>query len=199
MIRLKQILKEFPETSSAADITEKELKTAKIVVNGLINRGFSRIGAVGLAGNISVESRFKTSATDGNKAEGLCQWQAARLKALKAFADAKGKGYTSLSLQLDFMKYELLDSYYTNDKYIPGVPKSLIFIDHGDEIGYSKKKPRRDVESVITETKNYINSITSNVSETTKNLRKNVFRPTASLAHEDRRVANALKINDYTK
>jgi len=197
MIRLKQILKEFPETSSAADITEKELETAKIVVNGLVKRGFSRIGAVGLAGNISVESRFKTAATDG-RAEGLCQWQGKRLTALKAFADAKGKGYTSLSLQLDFMKYELLDSYYTNDKYISGVPKGLIFINHGGKIGYSKKKPRRDT-AATTESKNYAKSITSNVSETTKNLRKNVFRPTASLAHEDRRVANALKINDYTK
>ncbi len=198
MIRLKQILKEFPETSSAADITEKELKTAKIVVNGLINRGFSRIGAVGLAGNISVESRFKTSATDGNKAEGLCQWQGKRLTALKAFAKSKGSSYTSLSLQLDFMKYELLDSYYTNDKYITGVPKGLIFINHGGKIGYSKKKPRRDT-AATTESKNYIKSITSDVSQTTKNLRKNVFRPTASLAHEDRRVANALKINDYAK
>lgn len=196
MIKLKNILTEAPESSSA-DITEKELKTAKIVVHGLIQRGFGRVGAVGLSGNISVESRFKTAATDGI-AEGLCQWQGLRLTALKAYATAKGKSYTSLSLQLDFMKYELLDSYYTNDKYIAGVPKGLIFINHGGDIGYKKKTPRRDT-AATTETKNYIKSITSDVSETTKNLRKNVFRPTASLAHEDRRVANAVKIDDYAK
>ena len=126
MIKLRQILTESPELSSAADITEKELKTAKIVVNGLVKRGFSRIGAVGLAGNISVESRFKTAATDG-RAEGLCQWQGKRLTALKAFAKSKGSSYTSLSLQLDFMKYELLDSFflkcwYTNLAYKLCVP-----------------------------------------------------------------------------
>ncbi|CAB4175456.1 hypothetical protein UFOVP972_198 [uncultured Caudovirales phage] len=180
------------ESTAAADITPAELKTAVSTVNGLIKRGFTKIEAIALAGNMSVESRFNTAASDG-KAVGLCQWQGTRLKALKAFAAAKGKSHTDFETQLNFIKYEMKD-YYLD--YINGVPKLLVYINSGttDKPKYIKTlKEYPKSQSISRDFKNAVAAGTT-VSSLTREICNRVLAPLASSSHIERRVANALKI-----
>lgn len=176
-----------------ADITQDEIKKASLVVNGLIKRGFTKIEAISLAGNMSVESRFKTDATDG-KAVGLCQWQGERLTALKSFAKAKGKLHTDLDLQLDFIKYEMKDYYL---QYIQGVPKELVYVNTGTISAPKYVKARKDLPTTQAISRDFSTSLgnAKTVSELTKELCNRVFKPQASVSHIDRRVANAVKIS----
>ena len=180
------------ESTSGADITPAELTKAVTVVNGLIQRGFTKNEAISLAGNMSVESRFKTDATDG-RAVGLCQWQGARLTALKSYAKSKGIVYTEMSLQLDFIKYEMKNYYLP---YVNGVPKDLVYINSGTTSAPKYIKTRKELTKASAESRNFENGIKgkTTVSDLTGSLCDNVFRPTASLSHRDRRIANALKI-----
>jgi hypothetical protein len=183
---------EGSESTTAADITSAELKTAVTVVNGLISRGFTKNEAVSLAGNMSVESRFNTAATDG-KAVGLCQWQGARLKALKAFAAAKEKAHTDLETQMDFVKHEMKDYYLP---YVSGVPKDLVYINSGTSTVPKYTKTRKELTKTQAISRDFETATIAgkNVSDLTKELCNRVFKPTASLSHMDRRVANAIKI-----
>jgi hypothetical protein len=176
-----------------ADITADELKKASLVVNGLIKRGFTKTEAISLAGNMSVESRFKTDATDG-RAVGLCQWQGERLTALKSFAKAKGKAHTDLELQLDFIKYEMKDYYL---QYIQGVPKELVYVNSGTVSAPKYIKTRKELTNTQAISRDFATSIGSatSISSLTKELCNRVFKPQASVSHIERRVANALKIS----
>ena len=201
MIRLKTLL---VEVASGNGITKENLANAKQIVNGLVARGFTMLEAVGLAGNMSVESSengvwFDTAASDG-KAYGLMQWQSDRLTALKSFAKYKGTSISSLSTQLDFAKFELKDCYllYPTDKtkkikeqLIPGIPVGLVYIVN------SKGKPSipRHFTAADTETKNFKLSIKGTIKDTTAALTANVFRP--SIPHVDQRIANAIAISNY--
>jgi hypothetical protein len=186
------------ESTAAADITPTELTKAVTVVNGLIKRGFTKNEAISLAGNMSVESRqppnpaFNPSATDG-RAVGLCQWQGDRLKALKAYAKSKGLEHTTMSVQLDFIKYEMKDYYLP---YVQGVPKELVYINSGTTSAPKYIKTRKELTKATAESRNFENGIKgkTTVSDLTGSLCDKVFRPTASLSHRDRRIANALKI-----
>lgn len=186
-------LNEDVESMSAADITADELKKAITVVNGLTQRGFTKNEAIALAGNMSVESRFKTDATDG-KAVGLCQWQGDRLKALKAYAKSKGLAHTEMSVQLDFIKYEMKDYYLP---YVQGVPKELVYINSGTVSAPKYIKTRKELLKTSAESRNFENGVKgkTSVSDLTGSICDKVFRPTASLSHRDRRIANAVKIS----
>lgn len=186
-------LNEDVESTSAADITADELKKAITVVNGLTQRGFTKNEAIALAGNMSVESRFKTDATDG-KAVGLCQWQGDRLKALKAYAKSKGLAHTEMSVQLDFIKYEMKDYYLP---YVQGVPKDLVYINSGTTSAPKYIKTRKELLKTSAESRNFENGVKgkTSVSDLTGSICDKVFRPTPSLSHRDRRIANAVKIS----
>ena len=187
--------------------TLENLKQAAVIVNGLIKRGFSQLEAIALTGNMSVESAeagvwFDTNATDG-LAFGLMQWQGARRTALDAYAKFKGMSKTDLSLQLDFVKFELKDGYliYPNDssksvkeQTVPGIPTNLVFIVNKEG---KPTKPRVFISSADTEVKKFNKSIKGTISDTTAALTANVFRP--STPHTDRRVANAMAIANYIK
>lgn len=179
--------------SAAADITSDELKKAISVVNGLVQRGFTKNQAISLAGNMSVESRFKTDATDG-RAVGLCQWQGARLTALKSYAKSKGVAHTDMSLQLDFIKYEMKDYYLP---YAQGVPKDLVYINSGTTSAPKYIKTRKELSSTSAESRNFEKSVNgkTTIADLTGSICDKVFRPTASLSHRERRIANALKIS----
>lgn len=201
MIRLKSLL---IETTGA---TPENLKQAAVVVNGLIKRGFSQLESIALAGNMSVESAeggvwFDTNATDG-LAFGLMQWQGPRRTALEAYAKFKGMAKTDLSLQLDFVKFELKDGYLIypddssksiKDQTVPGIPTNLVFI--VNKAG-KPTKPRIFISGADTEVKKFNKSIRGTISDTTAALTANVFRP--STPHTDRRVANAIAISNYIK
>lgn len=179
--------------TGGADITSEELKKAVQVVSGLVSRGFTKNQAIALAGNMSVESRFKTDATDG-KAVGLCQWQGDRLKALKAYAKSKELAHTDMSLQLDFIKYEMKDYYLP---YVAGVPKELVYINSGTTSAPKYIKTRKDLVKTSAESRNFETAVKDKitVSELTGSLCDKVFRPTASLSHRSKRIANAVKIS----
>jgi hypothetical protein len=185
--------------TTGADITADELKKAVQVVSGLVSRGFTKNQAVALAGNMSVESRqppnpaFNPSATDG-RAVGLCQWQGDRLKALKAYAKSKGLEHTTMSVQLDFIKYEMKDYYLP---YVQGVPKELVYINSGTVSAPKYIKTRKELTKSSAESRNFENAVKEKaaVSDLTGSLCDKVFRPTASLSHRSKRIANAAKIS----
>lgn len=181
------------ESTATADITADELKKAVTVVNGLVQRGFTKNEAISLAGNMSVESKFKTDATDG-QAVGLCQWQGDRLKALKAYAKSKGLAHTEMSVQLDFIKYEMKNYYLP---YVAGVPKELVYINSGTVSAPKYVKTRKDLPKTTAESRNFETAIKdkTKISDLTGSICDKVFRPTPSLSHKERRIANALKIS----
>lgn len=84
-----------------------EIASGEKVVSGLMQRGFSKEEAAGLAGNISAESRFNSGVTNQIGAFGLMQWLGSRKKELFSFAQSQGKSPADLNLQLDFIKKEL--------------------------------------------------------------------------------------------
>jgi len=202
MIRLKTLI---VEAAPVNEITKDNLENAKKIVNGLVSRGFTTLEAAALAGNMSVESSvngkwFTTSAQDRAGAYGLMQWQGDREKAIKAYAAYKGKSSTDLSLQLDFVKFELKDGYllYPGDtsktakeQLIPGIPVGLVYIVNGS----GKPTKPRVFTSADTEVKRFKKSIKGSVSDTTTALCTNTFR--AGTPHIDRRISNATAIYNY--
>lgn len=106
MIRLKNLLVE-----GEGKLTGQYIETAKSLANALISRGFSKIDAAAIVGNMWAESTFKPTAKGSGGDFGLVQWLGPRKKALKKFAKDKKKSINDLNTQLDFLKYELLDSY----------------------------------------------------------------------------------------
>lgn len=81
--------------------------------NYLRGQGFSAEAAAGIMGNIQSESTFNPQATgDNGAAAGLCQWQnyktkSGRWKSLYDHAASKGKSWTDVGMQLEFMLSEL--------------------------------------------------------------------------------------------
>lgn len=74
--------------------------------------GFSAIQAAGIMGNIQQESGFSPTAVNRSSgAYGIIQWLGSRKTNLENFAREQGKDKSDLSLQLDFMKKELEESY----------------------------------------------------------------------------------------
>jgi hypothetical protein len=185
---------ESTESLTAADITPAELKKAVTVVNGLVQRGFTKNEAIAIAGNMSVESRFENDASDGS-AIGLCQWDGVRRKALKAYSAAKNKPYTDLSLQLDFVKHEMKDYYLP---YVNGIPKDLVYINSAKDLKAPPKyiKTRKELKAQSI-SKDFEESVLKGktVSSLTSELCDRVFAPKSAVSHKDRRIANALKIS----
>jgi hypothetical protein len=84
----------------------------------LIDKGLSIAGAAGIAGNMQVESQFKTDALgDKGTSIGLVQWHASNKDALFAWCNKKGLDPLSLKAQLDFLWFELTTKFssLTND------------------------------------------------------------------------------------
>jgi len=106
MIRLKSLLLE-----GNGPITGTYLTTATSLAKQLISRGFSQIEAAAIVGNMWAESTFDPTATNSIGAIGLLQWLGTRKDALLDYAKQHKKKWNTIPLQLDFIKYELLDAY----------------------------------------------------------------------------------------
>lgn len=83
----------------------------RLVVDGLVRRGVPLNAAIGLAGNIAVESGFRTDINEiaplveGSRGGyGLIQWTGPRRRQFEAFA---GQNLNDLDTQLDFIVHEL--------------------------------------------------------------------------------------------
>lgn len=81
-----------------------------------VSKGWSKEQAAGIVGNLLHESggsSLNTSAVaagdgaDGSDSIGIAQWNAERAQALKAYAKSKGKDWTDLQTQLEFVQKEL--------------------------------------------------------------------------------------------
>lgn len=77
----------------------------------LLQKGVPPVGAAAILGNIQGESSFDSSVVNSLGYSGLCQWGGGRLSNLKSLADSKGKDWTDVEVQLEFLWQELCDSY----------------------------------------------------------------------------------------
>lgn len=94
------------ETGSISSLSGSS--TQAKVWNNLKARGLSDAQVAGIMGNIERESGFKTNAKEaGGTGIGLVQWSFARANNLKAYAKSRGKAWTDLQTQLDFLWHEL--------------------------------------------------------------------------------------------
>lgn len=112
MIRLKNLLVE-----GEGKITGQYIEKGKSLANSLISRGFSKIEAAAIVGNMWAESTFEPTAKGPSGDYGLIQWLGPRKEALENFAKKQKSKMSSLTTQLDFLKFELLDSYNGEYKY----------------------------------------------------------------------------------
>jgi hypothetical protein len=110
MIRLKSLLHE-----GNGPLKDQWLDKGLSIAKQLVNRGFTQEQAAAIVGNMWAESTFNPGATNSIGAVGLLQWLGARKTELIDFAKQRKKKWSDLTLQLDFIKYELLDAY--NGKY----------------------------------------------------------------------------------
>ena len=77
---------------------------AKKAYNYYLNRGVKPNVAAGIVGNLYKESGLNPMAVgDKGTAFGVAQWRGDRLSNLKKYASSKGRSYTDLTTQLDFI------------------------------------------------------------------------------------------------
>ena len=76
--------------------------------------GVNTAAACGILANIYAESSFSPTAyvidTNGLPSYGICQWNGGRYTALQDYCSQNGHDYTTLSGQLQYLKYELTGS-----------------------------------------------------------------------------------------
>ena len=81
---------------------------AQKAFNFFIKKGLSPAAAAGIIGNFMQESGCDPSKHQvGGPAQGIAQWEGARLQALYAFAESQGKPWDDLETQLEFLWQEL--------------------------------------------------------------------------------------------
>ena len=74
----------------------------------LINAGYSKEAAAGVMGNIEAESGFDPGGVESNgEGIGLCQWSFGRKSQLKSYAASKGKEWSDVDVQVQFLIGEL--------------------------------------------------------------------------------------------
>lgn len=85
---------------------------SKYIQQKLMSMGFTASAAAGVVGNLVQESGLRTDAIgDNGTSGGLAQWHNERLDALKRFAAARGKKWTDLDTQIEFLAKEMRTSY----------------------------------------------------------------------------------------
>jgi hypothetical protein len=85
---------------------------SKYIQQKLMSMGFTASAAAGVVGNLVQESGLRTDAIgDNGTSGGLAQWHNERLDALKRFATARGKKWTDLDTQIEFLAEEMRTSY----------------------------------------------------------------------------------------
>lgn len=78
------------------------------VVDYFMKRGFTTAQAIGIAGNLVIESRLQTTAVgDYGVAYGLAQWRDSRLKDLEDYCISNRVNIKDFYVQLDFIMHEL--------------------------------------------------------------------------------------------
>jgi LysM repeat protein len=106
MIRLKSLLFE-----GSGPIPDSYIDKGLNIARQLMSRGFTDKQAAAIVGNMWAESTFDPSAENSIGAVGLLQWLGTRKTALMDYAKKRKKKWSDFELQLDFIKYELIDAY----------------------------------------------------------------------------------------
>jgi len=89
-------------------LTDGEIVDAMNVMRFLIDKGLSAAGAAGIAGNMKIESNFKTAVLgDNGTSIGLCQWHMDRKDKLFSWAEENGYDPLSTKGQLEYLWWEL--------------------------------------------------------------------------------------------
>jgi hypothetical protein len=89
------------------------------VLEFLIDKGLSVAGAAGIAGNMQVESQFKTDALgDKGTSIGLVQWHASRKDALFSWCESKSLDPLAVESQLKFLWFELETKFKSLTSYL---------------------------------------------------------------------------------
>ena len=97
----------------------------------LLAKGVPPVGAAAVMGNIQGESYyFRPDAVNELGCSGLCQWKDGRLDNLKKLASSKGKDWTDVECQLDYLWEEL------NGKYTK-VRDVILSADQESELEYA--------------------------------------------------------------
>lgn len=74
----------------------------------LMNLGYSKANASGIAGNIYVESKYDPKAIgDNGTSFGLAQWHKSRWESLKKWSNERGLDVNKFETQLKFIDWEL--------------------------------------------------------------------------------------------
>lgn len=76
----------------------------------LKNKGLSDEAAAGIMGNMSKESAFMPDAVNSIGCKGVVQWCYGRADALVTRAEAEGRDWRCLDVQLDYMWYEMTET-----------------------------------------------------------------------------------------
>ena len=85
---------------------------SKYIQQKLMSMGFTASAAAGVVGNLVQESGLRTDAIGDNcTSGGLAQWHNERWEKLKRFAAARGKDWTDLDTQIEFLAEEMRTSY----------------------------------------------------------------------------------------
>lgn len=116
---------------AAAEETEAELPFDGAAANEALvfafltgTLGYNAAAACGVMANIAAESSFNPSVYgDGGTSYGICQWHdwgdgVGRFTNLKKFCADNGLDYTTLEGQLNFLRYELENSYTGINRYM---------------------------------------------------------------------------------
>lgn len=97
-----------PTTPEGIPLDEGSTASGRSLMQGLVQRGFTKEEASAIVGNLWAESGFRTNATNPKSgAFGLMQWLGGRKSRLYSYAAEKGKSVTDANLQLDYIKWEL--------------------------------------------------------------------------------------------
>lgn len=85
---------------------------SKYIQQKLMSMGFTASAAAGVVGNLVQESGLRTDAIgDNGTSGGLAQWHNERWEKLKRFAATRGKDWTDLDTQIEFLAEEMRTSY----------------------------------------------------------------------------------------
>ena len=79
-------------------------------------KGVPPVGVAAIMGNIEGESSFKPDNVNSSGHYGLCQWGGGRFTNLKKLAASRGKDWTDVECQLDYLWEELNSKYYSDVK-----------------------------------------------------------------------------------
>lgn len=97
--------------SGLSGLTNEQIQNLTQVFNALVNYGYSEEMAAGACGNIWQESHFNPVLESASGYIGIVQWGGGRAASLKSYAASKGKEWTNLTIQIEFLIKELDASY----------------------------------------------------------------------------------------